>query len=134
MSTSYSLDLRTKIIDAIKNGSLQRNVAKRFKVSLSTVKRYWKLYKENGDLKPKKPAKTRPNKVEWSEVLEFVKNNNDKTLCEIGEKFKINPSSVFRILVSFNFTFKKNRFYTKKETKMNAKISLKKSIKSKVNN
>ena len=42
------------------------------------------------DLYPKKPVKTRPNKVDWNQVLEFVKNNNDKTLREIGENFKIN--------------------------------------------
>jgi len=134
MSTSYSLDLRTKIITALTNGSLQRNVAKRFKISERTVRRYWKLHREKADLYPKKPVKTRPNKVDWNQVLEFVKNHNDKTLREIGENFKINPSSVFRILLSFNFTFKKSRFYTKKETKMNEENLLKKSVKSKVNN
>jgi len=134
MSTSYSLDLRTKIITALTNGSLQRNVAKRFKISERTIRRYWKLHREKADLYPKKPVKTRPNKVDWNQVLEFVKNHNDKTLREIGENFKINPSSVFRILLSFNFTFKKSRFYTKKETKMNEENLLKKSVKSKVNN
>ena len=134
MSTSYSLDLRTKIITALTNGSLQRNVAKRFKITERTVRRYWKLHREKADLYPKKPVKTRPNKVDWNQVLEFVKNHNDKTLREIGENFKINPSSVFRILLSFNFTFKKSRFYTKKETKMNEENLLKKSVKSKVNN
>ena len=134
MSTSYSLDLRTKIITALTNGSLQRNVAKRFKISERTVRRYWKLHREKADLYPKKPVKIRPNKVDWNQVLEFVKNNSDKTLREIGENFKINPSSVFRILLSFNFTFKKSRFYTKKETKTSGQYSLKKSVKSKVNN
>jgi len=133
MSTSYSLDLRTKIITALTNGSLQRNVAKRFKISERTVRRYWKLHREKADLYPKKPVKTRPNKVDWNQVLEFVKNHNDKTLREIGENFKINPSSVFRILLSFNFTFKKSRFYTKKETKMNEENLLKKSVKSMIN-
>ena len=81
------------------DGSLQRNVAKRFKISERTVRRYWKLHREKADLYPKKPVKTRPNKVDWNQVLEFVKNHNDKTLREIGENFKINPSSVFRILL-----------------------------------
>ena len=98
MSTSYSLDLRTKIITALTNGSLQRNVAKRFKISERTVWRYWKLHREKADLYPKKPTKTRTNKVDWNQVLEFVKNHNDKTLREISENFKINPSSVFCIL------------------------------------
>ena len=48
---------------------------------------------------PKKTLKTRPSKFDCNQVLEFVKNHNDKTLREIGENFKINPSSVFRILL-----------------------------------
>jgi transposase len=134
MSTSYSLDLRTKVITALKNGSLQRNVAKRFKISLSTVKRYWKLYKENGDIKPKKRVNSWKRKVNYDEVIFFVKNNSDKTLQEIGENFKITARSVFYILRAMNFTFKKSRFYTKKETKTSGQYSLKKSVKSRINN
>ena len=54
MSTLYLLDLRAKIVTVLKNRSLQRNVVKRFKVLLSTIKRYWKLHKEKADLHPKK--------------------------------------------------------------------------------
>ena len=133
MPTGYSLDLRTKIVAALENGSPQRNVAKRFSVSLSTVKRYWKLHKDKEDLSPKKPTKTRPNKVNWSEVLEFVKSNKDRTLREIGQNFKVSAFSIFYILKMSNFTFKKSRFYTKKETKTSAKNSLKKLVKSKIN-
>ena len=128
------MDLCTKIITALTNGSLQRNVAKKFEISERTLTKILEIIQGKSRFIPKKPVKTRPNKVDWNQVLEFVKNNNDKTLREIGENFKVNPSSVFRILFLFNFTFKKSRFYTKKETKMNEENLLKKSVKSKVNN
>lgn len=133
MSRAYSLDLREKIIVALKNGSLQKNVASRFKVSLSSVARYWRIYKGNQDLEAKKPVITRPRKVNWSEVLNYVNNNKDKTLSEIGEAFKISARAVFYILKKNDYSFKKNHFYIKNETKMSERNLSMNSVKSRGN-
>ena len=37
---AYSLDLRERIVEAVKEGCSQRAAAERFKVSLSNVERY----------------------------------------------------------------------------------------------
>ena len=62
----------------------------------------WKCY-NNWLLRPIKPIKTRPRKVNWYVVIEFVKQNHHKTLQEIGEAFKISTSAIFYILKMSNF-------------------------------
>ena len=47
----YSLDLRTRIVDAYLEGEgSQQEIAAHFKVSRSTVQNYLRLYEETGDL------------------------------------------------------------------------------------
>ncbi|PSO78773.1 MAG: hypothetical protein BRC44_10280 [Cyanobacteria bacterium QS_4_48_99] len=50
---TYSIDLRQKIIEAYQNqeGS-QRQLAKRFKVSLSFIEKLFKQYRETGSVTP----------------------------------------------------------------------------------
>ena len=64
----YSLDLRERIVNAVKSGQLKENVATLFKVSLSSVKRYCKLEAQTGSLAPRKspgrPPKLPPDQYE----------------------------------------------------------------------
>lgn len=109
MPTPVSIDLRQKIVVSLKNGSLQRNVAKRFKVSLSTVKRISTKIKHNQDIKPKKPVKTRPRKINYEEVKKFVEENPDKIFKEINRYFCMqNAQYILKIL---GFTRKKKHFF-----------------------
>jgi transposase len=50
----YSLDLRERIVATVKEGVKQPEVAKRFRVSLSSVERYVQLARQ-GDLRAKPP-------------------------------------------------------------------------------
>ena len=56
---AYSQDLRKRIIVAIGEGKSRREVARLFHVSLSTVKRYVRQWREQGNLLPK-PIPGRP--------------------------------------------------------------------------
>src|SRR2546421_10641764 len=49
----YSQDLRKRIIGAIEKGKSRREVAHLFDISLSTVKRYVRQWKEQGNLPPR---------------------------------------------------------------------------------
>jgi transposase len=51
MAAAYSIDLRKKILTAWQNkeGS-QRELAKRFKVSLSFIRNFLRRYRETGDI------------------------------------------------------------------------------------
>lgn len=129
MATGYNIDLRLKAIEALKNGSLQRNVAKRFKVSESTVARWWRKYRETGDVSAKQLPKIRKRKVDYDKVLEYVSNHSDKTLKEIGAVFKIAAQSVSSILHKNNYTFKKKVYFLSKGMKKKEKSLKKKSKK-----
>src|SRR2546429_2583561 len=52
---AYSQDLRKRIIIAIGEGKSRREVARHFHVSLSTVKRYVRQWREQGHPLPKPP-------------------------------------------------------------------------------
>lgn len=58
---AYSQDLRQRILHAVDQGKPRAEISKTFDVSRSTIKRYLKLRRETGDVKPKaipgRPAK-----------------------------------------------------------------------------
>jgi transposase len=58
---AYSQDLRKRIIVAIEQGKTRKEVARLFNVSLSTVKRYIRQWRELGHLRPR-PISGRPSK------------------------------------------------------------------------
>ena len=58
---AYSEDLRRKIVDAVRRGVPKSETASLFGVSLSSVKRFTKMEREEGSLAPKKPP-GRPQK------------------------------------------------------------------------
>jgi transposase len=58
---AYSVDLRQKIVDAVRRGGLTKTeVARTFGVSRSSVKRYVKMDTELGSLAPSKPPGSTP--------------------------------------------------------------------------
>ena len=56
----YSVDLRTKIVGSVRKGVSKSEAARRFRVNLSTVRRYLKQLDEEASLVPKKPPGSRP--------------------------------------------------------------------------
>ena len=49
---AYSTDLRQRVVDAVDAGMPRPQVARVFRVSLATIKRYLKRRRETGDLTP----------------------------------------------------------------------------------
>src|SRR5947209_4783901 len=50
---AYSQDLRQRILHAVDQGKPRAEIIKTFEVSRATIKRYLKLRRETGDVKPK---------------------------------------------------------------------------------
>lgn len=112
--SAYSLDLREKIIAAIKEGEGKAAVARRFKVDVSTVKRYVKLA-EAGCLK----AKAASGPPSWltpeaaKELKQQVEDHNDWTLEQHAEalgkttKLKVKKSAIAKYFKKLNITRKK---------------------------
>jgi putative transposase len=114
----YSIDLRQKIVDAYSNqeGSY-RELAQRFSVSFSFVKRLLKRYKDTGKIEPKPHAggqysKLKPEQLEI--VRQLVEEDNDAILQELCELFyqktqlRISRATMGRTVEKLNLTRKKN--------------------------
>ena len=114
----YSLDLRQKIVEAYENreGS-QRQLAKRFHVSLAFVQRLLNRYHDEGTIEPRARINGFPPKLaaHESEVREIVAENTDDTLAELTAKliqrlsFKVSPSTLHYYLKRLKLTRKKKR-------------------------
>lgn len=111
---AYSLDLRERITTAVKGGESKPKVAKRFAVSLSTVKRYVKLSKA-GNLEGSKP----PGQKSWLDaegekvLLQQVEEHNDWTLEQHAEGLyantgvKVKKSAIAKYFKRLKITRKK---------------------------
>jgi transposase len=90
MAAPYSVDFREKIISVYKAEKIsQTKLAKRFKISLSSVKRYLEL-DEIGDLSPKTEGKGRPGKIDESGhkmLKKIIESQPTITLEELSKVF-----------------------------------------------
>lgn len=118
MAAAYSIDLRKKIISAweAKEGS-QRELAKRFKVSLSFIRDLLRQYRETGEIKAKKQGGDRRSKLQEKEqelLKKMLAQKNDIYLREIQSTIKeqtgieVSVSSLCRTLKQLELKRKKN--------------------------
>lgn len=92
MPAAYSIDLRQRIINAYKakDGS-QRELAKRFQVSLSFVKRLISRYQTTGEVKPKSHGGGAKAKITYSDlgqIKQLVEEQPDALLRELCERWE----------------------------------------------
>lgn len=115
---AYSLDLRQKILDTYLEGGIsQRQLAKRFCVTLGFIEKLLKQYRETGSIAPLVRTQQTPpklNEQQFNVLLEIVEAKNDATLKEIREQLKektgvtIGISTVDRMLRKMEISLKKN--------------------------
>ncbi|AFZ24859.1 transposase [Cylindrospermum stagnale PCC 7417] len=122
----YSLDFRQKIFDTyLEDGISQRQLAKRFCVSLSFIQKLLKQYRETTSIAPKVRTKQTPpklNKEQLNILEEILEAQNDATLSEIRSALKektgitIGISTVDRMLQRIEISLKKTLHASEKET------------------
>lgn len=119
MSKPYSSDIRKRVIKCFKRKMKYKNISKRLDLSLSTIKRYAKKYKNSGNIDVKNEVKTgrKPSVKDFYKLQEFIENNHHLSLEDMAAKLNISKSSLHRAIIKLNFTFKKSRGYIKKEMK-----------------
>ena len=86
----YSSDLRQRIVAALEEGAAHLAAAERFDVSLSSVKRYKRLWKAQKSLTPK-PIPGRPPHIkdnQHQQFRELVASRTDWTLEALGDAWK----------------------------------------------
>ncbi|MBV9386195.1 MAG: transposase [Chroococcidiopsidaceae cyanobacterium CP_BM_ER_R8_30] len=116
---AYSIDLRQKIIDAYnrQEGS-QRQLAKRFSVSVSFVQDLLKRYREDGKIAPREHGGGAKAKLNLEQVLlvkQLVEEDNDAILVELCERLeqhsgvRISRATMGRLTQKLQLTRKKSR-------------------------
>lgn len=118
MPAPYSLDLRQRVIEAYqaKEGSL-RQLAERFKVSLSFVRDLTRRYRETGQLVPRKAhrggAKAKLGGAEVTVVEQLVTAQPDALLSELCERLAektevtVSVATMHRTVVRLGLNYKK---------------------------
>jgi transposase len=106
-------EIRELIVAAKERGEKEKDIAKWYSVSTSSVQKIYRLYQESGSVQPApypgaKPRITDQQKVE---IDAFVEKNPDATLEEIIEELQlpIKKSRLSVILISMDYNFKKRR-------------------------
>ena len=140
MAAPYSIDLRNKIVQVSKSEKLSLSkLAKRFNVSLSSVKRYLNLDRKTGDLSPKVEGKGRPCKLTasgYKAIQKIIEKKPTITLEELSAVFykkkqiKVGRSILSRACQKLDLRRKKLSRYAaeqeREDVKKNGKITSKK--------
>ncbi len=115
---AYSLDLRQRLIEAYlnKEGS-QRQLAKRFKVALSTVHLWIKRYRTTGTVAPRPHgggARRKLNPDQEARLHQLLTQHSDATFEELAQTLfdqtgvRLHPTSLWRYSVAWDQTYKKD--------------------------
>ncbi len=117
MPRSYSADLRVRVIESISGGLSRRRAAARFGVGVSTAVKWYRRYRETGEVAARKQGQPGGSKLDAHEafILALVKARPDISLAEIAERLASNqavsacPATVWYFLDRRGISFKKNR-------------------------
>jgi transposase len=121
---AYSVDLREKIIAAVRCGMSKAQAARTFGVGATSVKRYVKLAEEGKPLTPGKAA-GKKGKLDGSGMrlleedlharLAVTYEKRADLLCELLG-IRVSKSTICRTIKRLGYTRKKDRWVLQKET------------------
>ena len=113
MPKIYDQDLRDKVISYLEAGNSYTSAARVFNLALNTVKDWHKRFKSLGHCKPCKIPGKKP-RVEDAVFKDYVNNNLNKTLEDIGSQFSMTASGVLYHMRKNGFRYKKKSLDIKK--------------------
>lgn len=105
---AYSEDYRRRTVEYYHEGNTQAEVRDIFKVHPKTL-RDWESRMEKGNLKPVYPKTRKPRKLPPDELANYIEQNPDAFLVEIGAHFNCSDVAVYKALKKLNITRKKRR-------------------------
>jgi transposase len=100
----YSVDLRKKVMDYAETHT-DKEAAAKFDVSIKSIGRWRKLYRETGSLK-QLPLNRKPRKVDLERLREYIDNHPDEYIREIAAVLGYGQESVRRNLIKMGYTRK----------------------------
>ena len=124
----YSIDLRKRVIKAVKSNMSKHKAAEVYNVCKQTIYNWLKLENEQGSLEPKTGfQKGHSHGIkDLAAFREFVDKHPDYTQEEMGEYFSVGSSTISRTLIKIGYTRKKRAKPTQSAQKKNVRNTLKK--------
>jgi len=110
---AYSVDLRSRVIDFIKEGNTQERASVVYKVSTSTIKRWLSLLSETGSLE-KRPLRRTARKYDSEKLNAYIDENPNALLKDIAAHFGGTISGVDTALKREKITYKKRDLLQRK--------------------
>jgi transposase len=111
---SYSVDLRKRVLEDCDAGGSTCEVALKYRVSESWVRRLKQRRRESGEVAPRRSGNKHPPRwlAHAEQLQQLVDEQPDATLRELGERLgiKISPQTLARALRALQLTFKKKSF------------------------
>lgn len=117
MAKPYSQDLRDRVVAAVEGGKSRREVARTFRVGISTVIEWVRRFRETGSAaaKPMGGDYSSRLKGERTWLLARIEQDNDVTLEEIRAELQVERriavgyGTIWRFYAAEGISFKKNR-------------------------
>jgi len=106
MAKAYSDDLRQRVLKDLLEGYTAIAIKNKYSISDRTARNWLRLHRETGDCVPR-PRKGKVGKICTKEFEEYVTQNPNKGLKEIGEHFNMGKSGAEYYMRKIGFSFKK---------------------------
>jgi len=113
---SYSLDLRERIIAAREEGHSVVEIIKIFRVSRSSVERYWRMHRHKGSVAQKQRGGYRKARLQPHDerLRDWIEKENTITLLQIQIRLKksvgvrVSLATLARRVAHIGLSYKKN--------------------------
>lgn len=126
MPAAYSIDLRKRVIDAVKENKLKiKEISAMYKVSTETIRIWRRQLESEGALESKKTGRKvgscRKIKDD-AKFKEFLDTTDAKTQKQMAENWGgVSQRTICRAIQRINYTFKKKPLGTQNATKKTGK-------------
>lgn len=114
MPKPYSVDLRKRVLEYIKETQDKVKASQLFKVGIATIYRWIARKTQTGSVNPS-PKKTYKKKIDDQELIAYITKNPDHFLSEIANHFGTSLQAIFYALKRLKITRKKRQLSTKRE-------------------
>ncbi len=106
MPASYSQDFRKKVMEYVNKGNSCRSASIKFEISSNTVSNWYKRYKTEGSYLARKVG-GKKGRISEKDVSNYVKNNPDFILSEMGKQFGMSAPGALYWLRKSGYSYKK---------------------------
>jgi transposase len=122
MPTSYSQDLRKKVIEYVNKGNSCHSASVKFEIASNTVRNWYKRYKSEGNYLPRKVG-GKKGRISEQEVKDYVNSNPDFILSDMGKHFSMSAVGALYWLRKLGYSYKKKPMFMWKQAKKSAKYT-----------